>query len=204
MARDLPSAVASAIAGVVVKYAFFAEFAFASGTVRLWSGTGDKSWAGNTWTGAGDFGSITPVDETTEVTAAGLTFTLSGIPPSTLALALGDNYRGKPCKLWLAVLDAADAVLDAYQLFAGRMDVMSIEDGAETGAIRLAAENRLIDLARARALRYTDAEQRRLFPGDLGLEYIANLAEKPLNWGIPGGGIPPGYGGGGGTLDAPP
>lgn len=184
MARDLPSAVATAIGSTVVKLAFFAEFQFASGTVRLWTGYGNKSWGGHTWSGAGDFGGLTPIDETTEIGAAGLTFKLSQVPSTSLALALGDNYRGKPCKLWLAVLDASDAVVDTYQVFAGRMDVMKIEDGDGTGAIAIQAENRLIDLSRPRTRRYTDAEQQRRYPGDRGLEYVAKLPEKPLYWGV--------------------
>ena len=200
MSRNLPSAVASAVVGSVVKLAFFAEFQFASGTVRMWTGVGNKSWNALTWTGAGDFGGISPVDESTDVRAAGLAFRLSGIPASSLSLALSDNYRGKPCKLWLAILDAADAVVDTYQIFAGRMDVMTIDDGGDTASINVQAENRLVDLTRARALRYTDAEQRRLFAGDLGLEFVAKLAEKPLHWGVPGA-VAPAYGGGGGDAN---
>ena len=135
MARNLPSAVATAIAQKIVRLAFFAEFQFASGTVRLWTGYGSKSWNSQTWTGAGDFGGVSPVSETTEVGAPGLTFTLSGIPSDSLALALGDAYRGRPCKLWLAILDASDAVVDAYMVFGGRMDVLQIEDGGETAVI---------------------------------------------------------------------
>lgn len=185
-----------------MKVAFFAEFQFASGTVRVWSGIGAKVWGAQTWSGAGDFGGITPVDESTEVQAAGLAFKLSGIPSSTLSLALGDNYRGRPCKLWLAVLDAADAVVDAYQVFAGRMDVMKIDDGGDTATINVQAENRLVDLTRARSLRYTDAEQKRLFAGDLGLEYVAKLAEKPLYWGVPPPAGGASYGGGGGGTNS--
>lgn len=200
MARDLPSAVATAIVQPVVKLAFFVEFQFASGAVRMWTGNGDKSWNSQTWTGAGDFGGISPVDETTEFGAAGLTFTLSGVPSSTVALALTDAYRGRNCKLWLVILDASDAVVDSYQIFAGRMDVMTIDDSGEVSRISIQVESRLIDLARARAQRYTDAEQQLKFPGDLGLQYVAKLAEKPLNWGVPAPTTPAaaGYGGGAG------
>lgn len=185
MARGLPASVAAAITQGVVKVAFFAEFQFASGTVRMWTGFGDKNWNAQVWTGAGDFGGISPVDETTEFGASGLTFTLSGVPSTAVALALADNYRGRPCKLWLAILDEADAVVDAYQIFAGRMDVMTIDDSGDVSRISIQVESRLIDLGRARTRRYTDAEQQLLYPGDRGCEYVAKLAEKPLNWGVP-------------------
>ena len=187
MARNLPAAVATAIVGKVVNLAFFAEFQFASGTIRMWSGYGVKAWNGHNWTGGGDLVGMTPADETTEVGATGIAFTLSGIPSSLLALALGDNYRGRVSKAWMAILDANAAVIDAYQFFGGRMDVMKIEDGDETGSIVVQAESRQVDLKRPRTSRYTDAEQQRLFPGDLGCEFPAKLAEKPLYWGVPPG-----------------
>lgn len=204
MGRDLPTAVATAIVGSVVKYAFFAQFEFASGTVRLWSGAGSKSWNSSSWSGAGDFGGITPVDESTDVSASGLAFRLSGIPGTSLALALGENYRGKPCKLWLAILDDDDDVVDAYQVFAGRMDVMKIDDGGDAGTISVQAENCLVDLQRPRLLRYTDAEQQRLFPGDLGLQFVAKLAERPLYWGVASAAMAPVYSGGGDNGETQP
>ncbi len=184
MARDLPLALASAVVARVVRVALLAEFAFASETLRMWTGQADTNWAGHTWTGAGDLGGITPVDETTEIGAAGLTFTLSGIPSNLVTLALQDHYRGRQCKLWLACLTEAGAVEAAVRIFGGRMDVMSIEDAGETSTISIQAESRLVDLMRARDARYTDATQKRLFAGDLGCEYVAALAEKPLPWGI--------------------
>lgn len=197
MGRDLPITLATAIAQAVVPVAFFAEFAFASGTVRMWTGLSNLTWDGHTWLPAGDFGGLSPVDETTEVGAAGLTFTLSGVPSTLVATALGDAYRGRTCKLWLATIDAG-AVAGASLIFGGRMDVMKIDDGGETSVVTIQAENRLIDLTRPRIVRYTDEEQQRLFPGDLGLQYVAKLAEKPIYWGVPSpaAAASAGYGGG--------
>lgn len=200
--RGLSSTVETAVVAPVVRLAFFGEFQFASGTVRMWSGIGSKSWNGNTWDGFGSMLGFSPVDETTEFGAAGLTFTWSGIPSTAISLALTDNYRGRLCRLWLAVLDESFAVLDTYQIFAGRMDFMTIDDSGDTSTISLQVESRLIDLGRARASRYTDAEQQLRYPGDKGLEFVAKLAERPLNWGVP---YPtpsysPGYSGGGGMI----
>jgi len=186
MPRDLPSAVATAIAAKVVPLAFFAEFQFASGTLRMWSGRGDKVWDSQTWTGAGEFGGISPADETSEIGASGLAFTLSGVPNSLRALALGDNYRGRVCKAWLAILDASENVTGAYQFFGGRMDVMTITAAGETSRISIQSESRMIDLFRARSSRYTDAEQQRISPGDTSLSRVAKMAERPLPWGQPG------------------
>lgn len=200
MPRDLPSAVATAIAAKVVPLAFFAEFEFSSETLRMWSGRGNKSWNGHTWIGAGEFGGISPADETSEIGASGLAFTLSGVPNELRALALADAYRGRNCRAWIAILNAEEAVTGAYQFFGGRMDVMTITGAGETSRISVQAESRMIDLFRARVSRYTDAEQQRRYPGDTSLSRVAKLAERPLPWGQAGlrgaSATAPGYSGG--------
>lgn len=202
MARTLASAVSTGIAQTVVPLAFFAEFQFASGTLRMWSGYGDKVWSGQTWTGAGEFGGISPVDETSEIGASGLAFTLIGIPNSLRALALADAYRGRHCKAWLAIIDGSGAVTGAYQFYGGRMDVMSIKAAGETSTLTLQTESRMIDLFRARSTRYTNAEQARLSPGDTSLSRVGKLAERPLPWGVAASAssaASPSYSGGGGN-----
>jgi hypothetical protein len=168
----------------VAQLALLAEFDFASGTVRFWTGYGQQTWNGVVWTGSGNFGGVSPIDETTTIGAATLSFTLSGVPSDIIALALGDAYRGKPCKLWLAAVNDSGVIQGAYQIFGGRMDIMKIADSGTTCTITLNAENQLIDLGRARDVRYTDEEQQRLFPGDRGLEYVAKLSEQLIYWGI--------------------
>jgi hypothetical protein len=187
MSRGLSSPVATGIAQTVVPIAFFAEFSFASGALRMWSGYGDKLWNAVNWTGSGELGGISPVDETSEIGASGLTFTLSGVPNALRAIALADAYRGRPCKAWLAILNDAGAVLGAYQFYAGRMDVMPMKAAmvGATSAISIQSENRLVDLYRPRSSRWTNAEQQRLSPGDTSCSRIGKLAERPLPWGVP-------------------
>jgi hypothetical protein len=186
MSRELPSSMTTAVTAPLMRVAAFAEFEFASGTLRMWSGYADIVWNSVTWTGGGDMVGISEIDETTEIGAAGMTFELNGADTALVALALTDAYQGRPCRLWIAEM-AADfaSVTSAYQLFGGRMDVMRPLVGPEETSISLAAESRLIDLLRPRTLRYTNAEQQRLYPGDRALEYVAKIAEKPLYWGVP-------------------
>jgi hypothetical protein len=192
---------ATAIIQPVVKLAFLAELNFAAGAVRFWTGRVNLSWGGHTWTGAGEFGGVSPVEEMTDIGAPGITLSLNGVSSSLMTLALADGYRGRSCKLWVVIVDDSNAVVYAYQNFAGRMDVMKITDSGDTCSISLQVENRLIDLKRPRNLRYTDQEQQRLFPGDLGLQYSAKIAEQPIYWGIasPAPASAPAYGGGGGS-----
>jgi hypothetical protein len=101
--------------------------------------------------------------------------------------ALGECRLNAPVKLWLGVLNEADAVIvDPYESFGGRMDVPSIEEGGETSTIKLRVENRLVDFNRARERRFTHEDQQIDYPGDLGFEYVAGYQEWNGVWGKPG------------------
>jgi hypothetical protein len=186
MARDLNAGLSNAIIEPVVAPAFFFKAQFDSGSVLAWSGYGDISWGGDTYLGIGDFGGVDKVDETSDVRANGVTLTLSGIPSQLLAIALTEPYQGRPCTLFLGALNLTSGAIigTPYPLISGRMDVMTIEEGATTGTITLTVENRLIELFRTKERRYTHEDQQIDFPGDLGLEYVAGLQEKPINWGV--------------------
>lgn len=185
MARDLTAAYQNAITADVVAPALLLSMEFDEGTVNAWTGFGDLTWDSKTFSGVGDFGSLSDVDETSNIQANGVTFTLSGIPSSLISVALTYEYQGRPVRCWLAALNITTGAIiaDPYQLFAGRMDVMTINEGAESATITLTAESVLIDLQRPRNRRYTHEDQIAEFAGDLFFEYVAGLVEKNITWG---------------------
>jgi hypothetical protein len=63
------------------------------------------------------------------------------------------------------------------------MDTMQIGETGESARITLALENRLILLERARTLRFTSEDQKTLFPGDLGLDFIDDIQDRTIEWG---------------------
>lgn len=184
MSRGATTAFKTAAAAGKVSPALIAALDFSSGFVRVWSGIGNLSWGGNTYTGIGDLGGVSPVQESAEVRSSGLEFTLNGIPSSMVTKILADGYRGRPAKLWLGLFDSSSALIaDPLLLFSGRMDQCSLEDSGETASIKIAVESRLVDLQRPRERRYTDEDQQSLFAGDLGLEFVAGMQDKEILWG---------------------
>ena len=184
MSRDLTSAFKTQTQAASLEPVLLAFFDFQGGAVRVWSGLGSKVWDGNTYVGLGHLGSVSAIEETADVRANGVAFQVSGVPSALIATVLGDNYQGRPVKLWIAALDATGAIVaDPYLIFAGRMDNVEIDEGPETSVIRINAESRLIDLQRTRERRYTHEDQQIDFPGDLGLQYMARAQSAPLIWG---------------------
>lgn len=189
MARDITAGVSTATDAATAHPAIFVFFDFASGPLRVWTGYGDYTLGGETFSGVGDLGSISPIEEGKSISARGVSLTISGVPSERVSTALNrKEYHNRPVTLWLALFgaDGSTLIADEVQIFSGRLDTMTINDAGETSTITVTAESRLIDLERPRELRFTDQEQKRLFPGDRGLEYVAGLQGKDIPWGVRG------------------
>jgi hypothetical protein len=202
-----------------IKPVLFLRMQFNSGPIFVWSGVGMQNWNGQQWMGLGQLGSISTVEESSELAATNVTFTLSSIPQELIQDALSEVRQGNPVQLWFGTLgDNNNVLADPLQIFAGRMDTPTIDEGTDTGTISISVENRLIDLNRARERRYTNQDQQIDHPGDLGFQYVQSIQQWNGTWGKAGpGGVPsapgnppykPGGGrnfgpGGGGFLGGP-
>ena len=162
---------------------FFAvEIVLDSGPLRLWNGYGDLQFDGKTFTGGGTLLTVSEVEETAEIEAKGLTLRLSGLPSEILAITLQEPYQNRIARLFVGALKPDDTV-QRYELFAGRLDVMEVEESGATASVSVTVENRLIDLDRARVRRFTSEDQKSLFRGDRGFDYVNDLQDRPIEWG---------------------
>lgn len=187
MARTIDAATEAALVSPEVLPVFLFKAIFDEGPIYLWTGYGDLLWDSITWTGTGTFGSVSEIEETTNVQANGVRVSLNGIPSSIISLALTYEYRDRPCSFYLGAVSLAapnTLVGDPLVQMGGRMDVMSLEDTGDSGSLSISIENRLIDLARARERRFTHDDQQIDYPGDDGFEYVAGLQDKSISWGV--------------------
>jgi hypothetical protein len=152
--------------------------------LNLWSGYGTITYSGTGYLGIGTLGTISPVEETTDLAARGISMQLSGVPTALIAVALTENYQGKACSIMFGALDSSGSLVSTpITIFSGRMDVMSINDDGQNATIGMTAENKLVDFRRPREVRYTDEEQKNLYPLDKGLEFVNSIQEKQIYWG---------------------
>lgn len=183
MSRTLSAGVITEINANEVQPFLLFQGEFISGTLRCWSGFGNLTWGGYTWTGTGTLLSISAVQETADVSANGVTATLTGLPSSLISLALADCEQGSAGYVYLGFLDNGAVVADPVLLFEGRLDIPSIDEQGETCVVSISYESRLIDLERTRESRYTNEDQQREFAGDVGFEFVAGLQDKVVTWG---------------------
>lgn len=180
MARDINTALGNGIDAPVI-YPFFAiDFDFASFPLYFWSGIGDITINGKTYTGSGNLLTIGAISEVSDMSATGCNITCSGIPSEMLSLALSEPYQGRYCRIYLGVRNDMSTYTE---VFSGLMDKMDIQEGQDSSTIVIAVESRLVDLERPRVRRFTSSDQKSRYPTDLGLDFVASLENANLTWG---------------------
>ena len=184
MSRTMTPAAEAALSAGHVPAILLVEMDFPSQFLRVNNSAVSFAWNGYDWLGVGRLGSIDAINEGADLQARGLAFRISGIDPAAISLALGTQYQGRGCKVWLAPLTAAHAIIaDPVLIFWGRLDTMDIALG-ETATITVSAESRLADWDRPRVRRYNHEDQQIDYPGDMGFEFVPQMVEKQITWGM--------------------
>lgn len=152
--RDLDIEVINAIGKTVVRPFFAVDLEFDSpNQLYFWSGIGDLTVGGITYTGAGDLLQVSDVRESSDISANGATLTMSGIPSTLTNLAETEPYQGRTCRIKFGLLDFElledslllyddDNVLDISEYGTGGdvndLDpVMMLRPSAENSYVRL-------------------------------------------------------------------
>lgn len=204
--RNLTPQMASEISSRNLSPVLMAELFFDTNPLRMWTGIGSLFWQGNEFFGGGNFIGISPIEETQDTIAKGIVASLNGIPSTLISLALAERCRGRPFRLYLAVVDnrqyiateddgvvqledgSGNVLLEnqfidsPYRIFSGLMDFMEFTDNGQTADIRLSVENILITGQRPKIRRYTPEDQKKYFQQDRGFDFINQLQDKEIVW----------------------
>lgn len=185
--RDIDASTATAAAAETIHPVLFAKLEFDGGDVLVHSELGDLAFGGDTYTGIGRLGSIGTAEEVSDLSRTPITLTLSGIPGDVVGIVFNEHYQGRRATIYLGYLDltSRQLVADPTILYRGRMDVADLEEG-KTFAVTIAVESRLAAWDKPLVRRYNDADQQARYPGDTGLRFVEQAADKPVVWGGPG------------------
>lgn len=177
---------AAALAGRVVRVATLVRLEFTSQTMRIWTGFGPLAAGGYTWSGVGEFGTISGLEIPTGSTAPVTTLGLSGIEPDLVskALSASDEVKGRPAAILIQFFDEQWRTLDnPYAVMSGVMDVMTISAPTpESRSIEVSVEWLLTRRVIPPFGMLSDRDQKNRFPGDRGLEQIAAMQNKSTQW----------------------
>lgn len=186
MPRVVTPAMLAALQAGELLPAFFVQIQFISETVYLWTGTGNISAIGHTWSGLGSMLGIATVEEGSSVEARGVVISLGGFDPTVVPEILSDYKLGNVAVVYLGLFDPASLsslIADPLIIFAGETDQPTVDIDGPTATISLACENVLANMNVAANFLRTQENQQQAHPGDLGLSFVDGLAEKVIYWG---------------------
>jgi hypothetical protein len=172
--------------GQVVRAEILADHDFNDGHAYNWTGLGTLTLDGHDWVGAGELVSLGPLPFGGDDAASPMTITLSGVNAAFVSEARSlPTVRGRSQLLYLQFFDADLQPLDTKYLLADRlMDVMGYSGvGPAQRSISLTSEDVWTARNTAEHANWSDANQQVLFPGDRGLEFVAELVPgKRITW----------------------
>lgn len=188
--RSLSTAFLTAIKANVVTPILMVSIAFENETIYLWSGYGNLSWNGNTWTGTGTLGTVSNMAEVSDLSAQNIVLSLDGIPNELLSDVINTANQNNPVLIYLGFLSAGAIVSTPVLIFSGFTDVPTITCGPQTSSITISCENPLICLNLASNRVYSSSDQWIDYPNDQGFTFVPSIQDWNGNWGTAGGSNP--------------
>ena len=164
----------------------FVKLEFAAETVYIHNGIGTYTWGDEDWLGVGSLGSVSTLEEGSEVSPYSITLTLSALDATLSGQALNEDYFMRPVEVYVGILSADDELIeDPLPMWAGFMDVMSITAGQEGGngdQIVVTCESELAAFDRSANLRYTNQTQQQRYPSDTFFEFMPKIEGLKIKW----------------------
>lgn len=178
---------AAAVSGQVVRRAVLVSFAFADAPAYYWQGYGPLRTADNqVWQGAGTLGEISDLDSPVGTSAPVARFTMSGVDVSVAAKARAGapNVRGRLVQVMVQFYTDELGLVDSPVVaWTGVLDLPKYSaDGTGRYTVTISAETEWVARNKPPFGFLTDTDQQVRFPGDRGLELVASLVNKAVNW----------------------
>jgi hypothetical protein len=179
MSRTVPAALLTALGQPEVEPFYAVEILFDGGPLRLWTGYGERTIDGNTYTGGGNLINIEGIGEVADLSAKSITISLSGAPAALVSLALQEPYQRRKCRVLFGVINVSEFV----EVFTGQLNTMQIEDSGEDSRISVLVDSKLVELERSTNRRYTSESQKSRYAGDTFFDYVSAIQDAEIVWG---------------------
>jgi hypothetical protein len=179
MSRTVPAAILTALSQPEVEPFYAVEIDLDSGPIRLWTGYGDRTIDGNTYTGGGNLLAISGLEEVADLSAKEIALTLAGLDSAVISLALQEPYQRRKVRVLWGVRGESTYV----EVFSGKLNQMVIEDGPDFGTVTVTVDSRLVELERSSNRRYTSESHKARHPNDTFFDYVQSIQDKNVRFG---------------------
>ena len=189
MSRIASSPVATAIDAEHCTYAVFVDLAFASGTFRAFSGVGTINFNGSSYTGVGQFGGMSSLNERGgQRDFSPVRLALSGVPSVLLAGKVPDrdDWFNKTASIYFVPFDeATNEPITPIEpaIFEGFMDQLKCKRAGTTFDVEVIVRHHLADWDESIDFYYTHEHQALIDASDLGLNQVHEVETKEVVWG---------------------
>ncbi len=181
--RTMTEAALAAVTAQTVHLCLMTEADFDSGSINMFTGYGTLTVGGKDYLGTGKILQISPAQETAELTASNATFQLSGIQEADIAIALTENYNGRPGRMKLGLFDSSGVIItDPIQIYSGRMDTGTLNDDPAKPVYTMTSETDLIRLNLSLVRNYTHEDQQIDYSGDTFFSRVPAMQNKTVTW----------------------
>lgn len=181
MTRGLSAAQQTAAVAPHRAVAVLIEMAFGSGTLRLAVAPFDVVDGGFTYVATGTALQVNALAESS-TSREGVSISLSGLDPAIIAIANSEQFRGRMLTIRKLIYnpDTNVPIGTSVIMWIGRIRSMSTSEDNSQAGVQVTAEHFEAELGRAAPLRLNDADQQRLYPGDLGCQYAEETVSKNI------------------------
>ena len=185
MSRGISATYQTELAKAQVTTCMLVKLEFDSGDVTFWTGAHTLTWSGDDYLAAGNLVNISKIKEDISGSAQGCAVQISGIPSTSLSLALTEDYHGRAGTIRWGLLNTSTLglIADPHIFFQGFMDIAQITGTGQTRVITISLEHEAIRQKQPSVLLYTHAEQLSRFSDDDAFKFIARQTQESEYWG---------------------
>lgn len=197
MTRTISAANEAALQEKLVRYALFIRIDWPTQLITIHNGYGSFVFNGETYLGIGSQGQVGLVKESLEMRPDSARFKLAGAPSNLLQEIFEQDYHRKAVNIYYSLVNERFQLVDPpFEIWTGSLNYIDVDDDGSVAEITVDCISESAEWKEPHVSRHTDAEQRRLFTGDLGHEFMHTFKHKKVLWNgavtIPGGGGSPG------------
>jgi hypothetical protein len=181
--RGISSALEAAADADNIRLLMFIKMELDSGTIHVHEGVGTLTWGGFDWLGLGDFGGISSIEESEQISPFEVTLTLSGLDTDMMNEVMNQNYYLRPVTIYMGALDLAAGTLvdEPDEIWSGFLDTASVSLGDDNG-IMITCESEFAIFDQSNDSTFSDADLQADHPGDLFFEFLPSMVDSIVVW----------------------
>tara|TARA_Y100000356_G_scaffold130176_1_gene132123 strand:- start:310 stop:879 length:570 start_codon:yes stop_codon:yes gene_type:complete len=183
MSRGLHSDLQTELASDHLDQIHLIQFQIDGTTFYRTSAYFDITFDSNTYIASADLVNIPSISETSQISTSTVTFNLTSVDQTFLALFLNNNHIHRPVTIFRAYLNDSGALINnPFKIFLGYISGYTVNETTTSSTLMVTCQNHWANFEMKRGRRTNDNSQQIQFSGDKFFEFSNSLIVD-LEWG---------------------